>query len=184
MSQAFEALLPARNDSLERLDDLAPLFATPMPVLRRLRELVKRGQTWRGEVDLLGPGGTKRPVLVRADPVFAAPGRPLGFVVIVADMLERKAADAARRRFQEKVVEGTRIEGVEGTRLLESKTDLLFQNLLSTIVENAQLAALEITDGLDARRMPDLLDSVQASVDRSADLLRHLLSHAKSGAKD
>lgn len=175
MSQAFDALLPARNDSLERLDDLAPLFAAPMPVLRRLRELVKRGQTWRGEVELLGPEQTRRPVLVRADPVFSAPGRALGFVVVVADMLERKNADAARRRFQEKIVEGTRIEGGR----LESKTDLLFQNLLSTIVENAQLAALEITDGLDAKRMPELLQSVQSSVDRSADLLRHLLSHAQ-----
>ena len=178
-SQAFEALLP-QHGPLDRLDDLAPLFTNPMPVLRRLRELVKRGQTWRGEVDLVGASGTVRPVLVRADPVFSAPGRALGFVVVVADMLERKAAEAARRRFQESIVEGTRLEGVEVGRPLESKTDLLFKNLLSTIVENAQLAALEITDGLDARRMPELLQSVQSSVDRSADLLRHLLSHAQS----
>ncbi len=73
---------------------------------------------------------------------------------------------------------------MEGTRfapgLLESKTDLLYQNLLSSIVENAQLAALEITDGVEVRRMPELLDSVQSSVDRSAELLRRLIRHAES----
>jgi hypothetical protein len=56
--------------------------------------------------------------------------------------------------------------------------------LLSPILDNAQLAALEITDGVEVRRMPELLDSVQSSVDRSADLLRHLIRHAVSVAND
>jgi two-component system, chemotaxis family, sensor kinase Cph1 len=140
---------------------------------------LKRGQTWRGEAELAAAQGEKRPVLVRADPVFSAPGRVLGFVVVVADMLERKVADTARRRFQEKIVAGARF----APGPLESKADLLYQNLLSSIIENAQLAALEITDGEDARRMSMLLDNVQASVDRSAELLRHLIRHAASIAK-
>jgi hypothetical protein len=67
---------------------------------------------------------------------------------------------------------------------LESKVDLVHKNLLSSILENAQLAALEITDGVDIGRMPGLLDSVQSSVDRSSELLRHLIRHAVSVAKD
>jgi PAS domain S-box-containing protein len=179
-SRAFEALLPHPHERLEKLDDLARLFSKPKEVLRRFRELVRRGQTWRGEAELAGPAGGAHPVLVRADPVFSAPGRALGFVVVVADMQERKAADAARRRFQQRIIEGTRMSPGR----VESKADLLYQNLLSPILDNAQLAALEITDGVEVRRMPELLDSVQSSVDRSAELLRHLIRHAVSVAND
>ena len=175
-SQAFEALLPPNHRPLDHLTDLAPLFASPMPVLRRLRELTRRRQTWRGETDLAGVQGERRPVLVRADPVLSAPGKVLGFVVVVSDMLERKAADAARRRFQEKIVEGNRF----APGRLESRADLLHQNILASIIENAQLAALEITDGVEARRMPELLESVHNSAERAAALLRDLMRHAAS----
>ncbi len=50
--------------------------------------------------------------------------------------------------------------------LLDSKADLMFRNLLSTIVENAQLAALEIADGVDPADMPEMLETVRASVAR------------------
>ena len=58
---------------------------------------------------------------------------------------------------------------------LETKADLLYQNLLASVVENAQLAALEITDGVEVERMPELVDSVNNSVERSAQLLQLLL---------
>lgn len=173
-SQALEALLPPGHAQLDHLKALPELFADRLEVGHRLRELLRRSQTWRGEADLVGVAGGTRPVLVRADPVFSAPEKVLGFVVVVADMLERKAADAARRSFQERIVEDHRL--VPGR--LESKADLIYQNLLSSIVDNAQLAALEITDGVEVGRMPELLDSVRSSVDRSAKLLHQLVCHA------
>jgi hypothetical protein len=115
-------------------------------------------------------------VLIRADPVFSAPERILGVVIVVSDLVERRAADAARRRFQERIIDGNRF--THGR--LTSKTDLLYQNLLSSIYENAQLAALEITDSVEVGRMPELLDSVRSSVERSAELLQHLIRHADS----
>lgn len=175
-SQAFEALLPAEHAQLHHLNDLSGYFHNPAAALRRLHELMDRSLTWRGEADLSSPPGGTRPVLVRADPVFSAPHRVLGFVVVVSDMSERKSADAARRRFQETIVQGNRF----APGRLESKTDLLYHNLRSAIVENAQLAALEITDGVEVGRMSELLDSVRSSVDRSAELLQHLIRHATS----
>jgi PAS domain S-box-containing protein len=172
-SQAFEALLPSQHPQLDHLEALPELFEDRLEVRHRLRELLRRSQTWRGEAELVGVTAGTRPVLVRADPVFSAPERVLGFVVIVADMLERKAADAARRSFQARIVEGTRF----ATGRLESRADLLYQNLLSSVVDNAQLAALEITDGVEVGRMPELLDSVRSSVDRSAKLLHQLIRH-------
>ncbi|MFO0580401.1 MAG: GAF domain-containing protein [Polyangia bacterium] len=179
-SQAFLALLPPPQQpgppTLNHLEDLPPLFEGLAAVQRRLHELVRRHQTWRGEAELRSAAGRARPVLVRADPVFSAPGRALGFIVVVSDMSERKAADAARRRLQERIIDGNRF----ASGLLASRADLLYQNLLSTIVENAQLAALEITDGVEVARMPELLDGVRGSVDRAAELLSHLRRHAAS----
>ena len=40
-----------------------------------LRNVVKSRRAWRGEVILEGRGDMPMPLLVRADPVFAAAGR-------------------------------------------------------------------------------------------------------------
>ena len=49
------------------------------------------------------------------------------------------------------------------------------------MIENAQLAALEITYGEDADGMPRQLDAVRTSVARTAELLEQLLWHAGEG---
>ena len=72
------------------------------------------------------------------DPVFAPHDRWLGFVLMFTDLTERKTAETARKRFQQGVLEQHR--PMSGR--LDSKADLVFRNLLSTMVENAQLAAL------------------------------------------
>ena len=177
-SEAFEAMVPS-HPRLAKLEDLAQLFEDPESVLRRLHDLVDRRQGWRGEAQLLGSDGEGRPVLVRADPVFSEPECVLGFVVAVTDLVERKTADAARRRFQEAIVTHSRLT----TGLLDSRMGLLHKNLLSSIIENAQLAALEITDGVEVGQMPGLLESVKSSVDRSEELLRHLIRRAAAGTK-
>jgi hypothetical protein len=61
---------------------------------------------------------------------------------------------------------------------LDSKSDLRFRSLHAAIVENAQLAALEIADRVDPARMPQLLEALRASVARTAEVLRGLLWHA------
>jgi two-component system, chemotaxis family, sensor kinase Cph1 len=131
-------------------------------------------RTWRKEVRLIASREETKPLLVRADPIFSSPSRALGFVVLFTDLTDRKAMEAARRKFQEDIIDRQRITTVR----LDSRADLAFQNLLSPIIENAQLAALEITDGVDVARMPLMLDSVKASVTRSAELLEQLIWHA------
>jgi PAS domain-containing protein len=173
-NEAFDAMLRAVQPKLDRVDDLSPLFVDPPFVRRALQELVKHQRTWRGEVRLRTQGKEPRPLVVRADPVLAPPQRVLGYVLLFTDVSERKAAEAARRRFQQGIIQ--RHAGM--TVRLDSQDDLAFQNLLSSVVENAQLAALEITDGVDTARIPDLLDSVRASVTRAAEILEHLVWHA------
>jgi chemotaxis family two-component system sensor kinase Cph1 len=173
-NEAFVRLLKSPRTPLERLADLPGLFTEPEEMRRRLHELVTQLRTWRKEVCLNVSREETKPLLVRADPIFSSPQRALGFVVLFTDLTDRKAVEAARRKFQGDVIDRQRITTVR----LDSKADLTFQNLLSPIIENAQLAALEITDGVDMARMPLMLDSVKASVTRSAELLEQLIWHA------
>ena len=57
---------------------------------------------------------------------------------------------------------------------MDSEADLRFQNLMSSVIENAQLAALEITDSVDVSGMPALLESVRLSVARTAEVLAQI----------
>jgi PAS domain S-box-containing protein len=176
-NEAFEKLLRAVHPHLQWLDDLPPLFAEPIDVRRNLRHMTQTMQSWRGEARLVKESGETKPLLVRADPVFASPDRALGFVLHFTDLSERKAAEAARRRFQEGILERQPVP-----LRLDSRTDLVYQNVLSSILENAQLAALEITYGVDTARMPEMLESVRASVTRTAEVLEHLIWHAARAA--
>jgi hypothetical protein len=67
---------------------------------------------------------------------------------------------------------------------LDSSADLVYRDLLAAVVGNAQLAALEITDGVSLTHMPGMLESVRASVDRTAELLEHLVWHATRGSQE
>ena len=98
---------------------------------------------------------------------------------VLEEYRQRKAAEAARRRFQEGVIEQHRLTA----RRFEPKAHVPYQNLLSSVLENAQLAALEITYGVDVSRMPEILESVRASVSRTADVLQHLVWHSHRTSK-
>lgn len=172
-NQAFERLVRATKPRLRWVEDLPDLFSDPTAVRQVLDELFSHRKTWRGEQCLIA-GGEPRPMMLRADPVFSSPDHVLGFVLLLNDLTERRAADQARRQFQEDIVDRHRIANVP----LDSNDDLVFRNLLSSVVGNAQLAALEIADGVDLAQVPAMLESVQSSVERAAELLERLVWHA------
>ena len=170
-NDAFDRLLPAlRGARPRRMEELSPFFANPAEIRRRLHDLLERRQSWSGEVRLADDEASGRPMLVRADPVFSAPDRVLGFVFLFNDLAERKAADAARKRFQDVIAESHRTRA----GWLDRHADLVFQGILASLVENAQLAALEIAEGVEVSRMPAMLESVRASVARTTELLEML----------
>jgi chemotaxis family two-component system sensor kinase Cph1 len=170
-NESFDRLLPALKGARpRRMEELAPFFANPAEVRRRLFDLLENRQSWSGEVRLADDEGAGKPMLVRADPVFSAPDRILGFVFLFNDLGERKAADAARRRFQDVIAESHRTRA----GWLDRHADLVFQGILASLVENAQLAALEIAEGVEVSRMPAMLESVRASVARTTEVLEML----------
>jgi PAS domain-containing protein len=172
-NDAFAALLQG-GICPGTLEDLLSLFQDRNEARRGLGALVDHHQAWRGEVGIRGEDGVMRPFLVRADPVLSSPHQVLGFVLLLTDLRDRKLAEDARRRFQVGVVERHWI----AAKPLDSSADLKYRDLLASIVGNAQLAALEITDGSDLNRVPELLSSIESSVARTTELLGHLLGYS------
>ncbi|MGZ9409977.1 MAG: histidine kinase, partial [Methylocystis sp.] len=110
------------------------------------------------------------PVAVRADPVLASRDRILGYVILFTDLAERRAAEAARRNFRDNLLLSQR----RLMHRIDSSATLAVENVMSSIIDNAQLAALEIADGLDTASIPDTLESVRASVARAAEVLEQI----------
>ena len=173
-NEAFERLMRPGHPHLTRIDDLPQFFTEPIDFRTNIWRMLKEGRAWRGEVSLEVDSGATKVLMVRADPVFSTPERVLGFVLLFTDVSERKAVETARRRFQEGLIERPRVAGIG----LNSNDHIIYQNLLASIIENAQLAALEITYGADTAHMKGMLDSVSTSVTRSSELLQHLIWHA------
>jgi hypothetical protein len=160
---------------------MARYFVEPRTIEQNLKDLMRHRRPWRGEAQFeTGPDKPLLPVLVRADPVLSSPGRVLGFVLLFLDISERQAAETARRRFQDSIVTPHRLDAVR----LNAMADPMYQTLVSTVIENAQVAALEITDSLDMGRIPEMLDSIRSSVDRAAEVLGRLVWHATRAAGD
>jgi light-regulated signal transduction histidine kinase (bacteriophytochrome) len=174
VNDAFAALLPDDHGPVASFRDLAALFHEPRGIDHRLDDLRRHHRNWRGEVLMRRAAEGDCALLVRADPVFSAPGRVLGFVLLFTDLTERKEAEQARRSFQQTIAAGQQ----EAQRSLHSNAGHAAQSLLTSVLENAQLAAFEITDGVDTAGMARRLESVRVSVQRASDMLERLLRYS------
>ena len=175
VSKALKDLLGESAGNLNQLTDLAGCFAETALLEVKFAELVRNLKSWRGEVALEAVPGQIRPLLVRADPIVSSPNEVLGFVVLFIDLSERRAAEYARQHLQEKIIDRTRV--LQGR--MDSHKDLTYRKLMSSIVENAQLAAMDIADGVDVQSMPEVLETIEVSIDRASELLVHLVLHAE-----
>ena len=117
--------------------------------------------------------------MVRADPVFSAPGRVLGYVLLFTDFPGRGVVEEARQRFQEGLEQ--RRSSIEST--MGSGGGVPYRDLLQSIVGNAQLAESEVVGGMDQARIPAVVDGVKDSVARTAELLEHLVRYSGETSK-
>lgn len=170
MNEAFEQQLRASHPHIPHLRDLGSYCTAPAEFRANLDDLMRNKRSWRGELTLTGGASPQRPLMVRADPVIAPYDRVLGFVLIFSDLTERKTAEAARARFQEEI-DGAR----RPTLRLDQSASLIYKELAASTVENAQLAALEVTHGAQAGSMPEMLESIRNSTTRTLEILEHLV---------
>lgn len=174
VNAAFEALLDPGHPALRLIEDLPALFTEPLTLGRRLDELIADDRPWRGEASLESARGLPRPLTLRAEPVYASADRKLGYILSFDDAADRRAAEAARRHFHDGMLD----RRLTSAGRLDAAGERDYREVLATIIENAQLAGLEITYGDDADAMPRQLDAVRASVARASELLEQLLWHA------
>lgn len=174
LNEALERLLPPNHPPIEWLDDLATAFDNPGEARQKLRATLTRTSRWLGEMKIRNPVGEGRQLLARADPVLSSSGTTVGIVINFTDLSERRSAERARQHFQETIIGDHRPDATP----LDTTADLVYRNLLAQIVGNAQLAALEITDGVEMQGVPPLLEQLRVSVERSSRLLEHLIEHS------
>jgi chemotaxis family two-component system sensor kinase Cph1 len=167
---AFEKLIGARPGALRRLEDLPPYFANPEDMAQRLKSLRHSRRSWSGDVTLDASNASGAPLHVRADAITARDERALGYVLIFTDLTERRAAETERQRFRESLADSRRRLDAR----METQTDLTARSLIAQVIENAQLAALEVTDAADPANMRKLLEGIRSAVERSAEVLDRL----------
>jgi light-regulated signal transduction histidine kinase (bacteriophytochrome) len=172
-NKAFDGLLWNDRPSLERVADLPRFFEEQAFASQNLMALLTQQKSWHGSATL-----DSRPVLMRADAVFAGNNQVLGYVILLTDISDRQMAENARRRFPQRTIEKITSQP---TGLGENSRSL-YESLLEVVVENAQLAAIEITDGIDVQRIPEMLEGVEASMSRTSQLIGNLIQHAESMA--
>lgn len=167
---AFEKLIGVPPNSLRRIDDLPAYFAGSDDLARRLKSLRQTKRSWRGDVTMQTDNVPDTPLHLRADAIVARDERVLGFVLMFTDLTESRAAESARRRFQQSLVSNRR----KLSSGLETGTQVKVQGLISQVIENGQLAALEVTESADSTNMGILLEGIRNSVERCAEVLERL----------
>lgn len=173
-NEAFDELLWSNRPALPHISDLSRFFEETAFASRHLRQLLEHHESWHGRATL-----DSRPIMIRADTIFASAEQVLGFVILLTDISDRQMAENARQRFPEETIE--RLKHTPPT--LDSGGKETYELLLDLVVENAQLAALEITDGIDVQRIPAMLKGVETSVSRTTRLISNLLQHRAESSR-
>jgi chemotaxis family two-component system sensor kinase Cph1 len=179
-NDAFTRLLHRPPARLDRLDDIAPLFTEPRMFRAMLAELRTNRQPWRGELLLKGENVAGNAVGVRADVVPGQNGLVLGFIVILTDLSESKRAQAARRHLEDSLNEAGRPirTGGGGIRQEDERDEV--DEVMGAILANVTVAAMEIADaGADSTVAP-LLEELEASAKRAAEVYGRLRVHRRS----
>jgi len=142
---------------------LATLFVQRAEIEGALQRLRESPQPWRRELDL--DTDPPIPVTVRAEVVTGRHGHPLGHVIVLGDLRETRRADAARVHLEEALSLAAR-----GT-LRES------DDVVSAILTNASLAAMDIADARGGPPVAPLLEEVEAAARRAAALYAQIREH-------
>ncbi|HEY6134916.1 MAG TPA: GAF domain-containing protein [Rubrivivax sp.] len=141
---------------------VASLFVQSAGVQDALDGLRGSPQGWRREWELqLAP---PLPVAVRAEIVFGRDGSALGYILTLADLREARRADAARVHLEEALRQASQTGAVKGGPAREA------DEVVSAILTNASLAAMDISDARGGPPVAPLLEELEASTRRATAL--------------
>ena len=163
-NDAFFKLARRPRDELGTLDEVARLFSEPQQVRTMLATLVEERQAWLGRLELEPGDGARLPVAVRAEVVPARDGSVLGFFLICDDLTNTQRAAAARQRLEQSPAQASLQRGAAGPGNAEA------DELISAVLANASLAAMDIADGNADPMIAGLIEEIDSSTRRATSL--------------
>jgi len=165
-NDAFRALA---GDGLGSLGDFALRFTTPHAMSAILDGVRQSGAPWQGEMALRREAAEALPVHLRAEVVPSRDGTMLGVIVILTDLSDTVRTAAAREHL-EQVLQQAALSGRDPRRAQAP------DGLISAILSNASLAAMDIADGPGGGTVAPLLEELEASTRRATLLCARLKS--------
>ena len=161
---ANDALVALRGAPVEKGSDIAALFAAAPAMHQALEQMRASQHGWRRELDLLAAGGSVVPMTVHAEPVSGRDGQALGFVLTLIDLRETRRADTARLNLE------------SALRLAAQSTSSEADEVISAILTNASVAAMDIADARGGPPVAPLLQELEVSTRRAAGLYAQIRS--------
>ena len=155
---ANDALQSLRGQPVTLGTDLPGLFTRPESVQTALAHLRVTPHGWRQELELCAADASSLPVAAHAELVTGRDGVLLGYVLTLADLRDSRRADSARAH-----LEGE-LQRVAQRSLTEA------DEVISAILTNASLAAMDIADARGGPPVAPLLTELEASTRRATAL--------------
>lgn len=136
-----------------------------------LRERVLRGESFAGvEMRRQRHDGSSIDINISMAPLYAAGGNINSIMAVIADITERKQAEADRRHLEEQLFQVQKMESI-GTLAGGIAHD--FNNLLTVILGYAQLGRAQPRKD---EALPEYLTNIESAVKYAASLTRQLLA--------
>jgi len=161
---ANDALLALRGLAVQKGSEIANLFASAPLVQQALAQMRSSQHGWRREMELLVSDGSLLPMSVHAEPVTGRDGQALGFVLTLIDLRETRRADTARLNLE------------SALRLAAQSSASEADEVISAILTNASLAAMDIADARGGPPVAPLLQELENSTRRAAGLYAQIRS--------
>jgi PAS domain S-box-containing protein len=176
---AFCALVGRENAALADgaragIESLAQLFAERETATAMLWRLRAQFEPWRADCQIERPDGTRIPVSVRGEAVPGRDGSVLGFMFILIDRSEKRRATAALQHLEQSLSrKGVGLEVPDSDSLRSRARDAL----MGTLLANASMAAMDISDGAGGSTVAPMLEELETSIERATVLYRHIREH-------
>ena len=155
---ANEALVALHGQAVAAGTELPGLFTRPDTVRTALAQLRATPHGWRQELELCTADGASLPVAVHAELVTGRDGVLLGHVLTLIDLRESRRADSAREHLEGELQQAAQ-------RSLKEADEVI-----SAILTNASLAAMDIADARGGPPVAPLLTELEASTRRATAL--------------
>jgi light-regulated signal transduction histidine kinase (bacteriophytochrome) len=170
-NDAFARLAGREGAACRTLDTLLGWFTDPAAAAAVFEFVRRELRPWRGELALALPSGAPRAVACRAEPVPARDGALLGVIVILTDLTQTKRADEARVHLEDALS--------RTGHLLARGARAGGGGLVDAVIANASLAAMDISDAGAMPTTAPLLEEVERSATRAAQLCERIRDLAR-----